>query len=187
MKLEDLPVWPQLLIVVVLLGVGVFMLHRTYFSKMQTEIEQKDQALAKLISENNKNAAIEARLPEFEAEVKRLEERLSVLVQILPTRLEIDVIVSKIKNVADTYNLQILSLKPKPLVNKGIYSEYSISFKVRGTYHSLAMFFDKLQKLERIVNVGGLDLKRLRARKKGRGASFTVESSFHASTYIFQG
>ena len=156
------------------------------FSDMQKGIEKMDGQLAKLLSENNKNAAIEARLPEFEAEIKRLEERLSVLVQILPTSLEIDVIVSKIKGVADTYNLQILSLTPKPLTDKGIYSEYSIAFKVRGTYHSLAMFFDKLSKMERIVNVSGLDIKRA-GGKKGSGTGTTVEASYTASTYVYKG
>jgi type IV pilus assembly protein PilO len=107
-------------------------------------------------------------------------------VQILPTTLEIDVIVSKIKGVADTYNLQILSLKPKPLANKGIYSEYAIAFKVRGTYHSLAMFFDKLSKMERIVNVGGLKINRAKAKKRGV-TSVTIEASYTASTYVYQG
>ncbi len=186
MKLEDLPVWAQVLIVVaVAIGI-VIAAHMMKFSDMQKDIEGKNDQLAKLLSENNRNAAIEARLPEFEAEIKRLEERLSVLVQILPTSLEIDVIVSKIKGVADTYNLQILSLTPKPLANKGIYSEYSIAFMVRGTYHSLAMFFDKLSKMERIVNVGGLDIRRARG-KKGSGASITVEASYTASTYVYQG
>jgi type IV pilus assembly protein PilO len=186
MKLEDLPVWAQVLIVVVIAILLVVAAQVMYFKDMQRKIVVKNDQLAKLLSENNKNAAIEARLPEFEAEIKRLEERLSVLVQILPTSLEIDVIVSKIKGVADTYNLQILSLTPKPLANKGIYSEYSIAFRVRGTYHSLAMFFDKLSKMERIVNVAGLDVRRAQG-KKGSGTSITVEASYTASTYVYQG
>ncbi|UCF79934.1 MAG: type 4a pilus biogenesis protein PilO [Acidobacteriota bacterium] len=185
MKLEDLPVWAQILIVVVIAIALVVVAHVYKFSDMQKSIERKNDQLAKLLSENNKNAAIEARLPEFEAEIKRLEERLSVLVQILPTTLEIDVIVSKIKGVADTYNLQILSLTPKPLANKGIYSEYAIAFKVRGTYHSLAMFFDKLSKMERIVNVAGLNIRR--AKGRGSGPNITVEASYTASTYVYQG
>ncbi len=185
MKLDDLPVWAQILIVVALIIGLVIAAHVMQFSDMQKDIVRKSDQYNELLSENNKNASIEARLPEFEAEIKRLEERLSVLVQILPTSLEIDVIVSKIKGVADTYNLQILSLKPNPLANKGIYSEYSIAFKVRGTYHSLAMFFDKLSKMERIVNVGGLDIKRAKGKKGETG--ITVEASYTASTYVYKG
>ena len=186
MKLDDLPIWAQILIVVALIIGLVIAAHLMKFSDMQKDIERMSGQYNELLSENNKNASIEARLPEFEAEIKRLEERLSVLVQILPTSLEIDVIVSKIKGVADTYNLQILSLTPKPLADKGIYSEYSIAFKVRGTYHSLAMFFDKLSKMERIVNVGGLDIKRV-SGGKGKGTSITVEASYVASTYVYKG
>jgi type IV pilus assembly protein PilO len=186
MKWEDLPVWAQVLIVVVVVVGVVIAAHMLKFSDMQKEIGIKNDQLAKLLSENNKNAAIEARLPEFEAEIKRLEERLSVLVQILPTTLEIDVIVSKIKGVADTYNLQILSLTPQPLADKGIYSEYAIAFRVRGTYHSFAMFFDKLSKMERIVNVSGLNMVRAKG-KKGSGTSITVEASYTASTYVYKG
>jgi type IV pilus assembly protein PilO len=180
--MKDLPVWAQMLIVIVLIIALTIMGHIYLLKPQGTDIGKKDEELSKLKTENNKAAIIEKSMPEFEAEVKRLEERLKELVQILPTTLETEVIVDKIKGIADNYHVQIVDIAPKPLAVKGVYSEFTMVFKVRGTYHTIALFFDKLAKMERIVNVPETSLKRV----KSKDLAVSVEGTFTATTYVYR-
>ena len=161
MNLKDLPVWAQILIAAAVVVGLVIAVHVMYIAPKKVEINKLTEDLTTLQADNNKLAQIEQRMPELEAEIKRLEDRLTVVIQILPTAIETDILVNKIKSIADNYHIQIVSISPKPLAPRGIYSEFAMTFKMRGTYHSLAYFFDKLSKMERIVHVSTLNLKKL--------------------------
>lgn len=186
MNFNDWPIWVQLLVV---LGasLGLLIAAQVFLIAPKTEeIVKLEGTVTKLRNDNNKAAALEAKLPEFEAEIRRLEEQFNVLVQILPTQKETEALVNSLKTLADSYNLHILSFKPSALVSKGIYSEYGMNIQLVGSYHSLAMFFEKVSKMERIVNIGGVKMKRGKKSKKGSTLSSPVGASFKAVTYVYQ-
>jgi type IV pilus assembly protein PilO len=181
---KDLPAWVQILIVVAIVLIGAVALQFTYFGTMRSTIKTKEAALGKLREENNQKAVIQKRLPELEAQIARLEEQLQQLIQILPTRMETDVLVSKMKSLADNYNLAILSIKPKKGKATNLVEEYLFDFQVEGSYHSLAMFFEKLGKMERIVDVKELKIKPL---KKKKTTAATIAAQYTAKTFVYTG
>jgi Tfp pilus assembly protein PilO len=53
--------------------------------------------------------------------------------------------------------------------------------EIRGNYHNLASFFDRLSKFARIFNVENFTIKALRDQTD----ELTISSTFTAKTYVF--
>ena len=54
--------------------------------------------------------------------------------------------------------LEFLEFTPKSEVRKEFYAEIPVSIKVNGGFHDLAIFFDKVARLSRIVNIKNIDM-----------------------------
>ena len=65
---------------------------------------------------------------------------------------------------------------------KEFYSEWPIEIVVDGTYHNLALFFDRMSRFSRIINVE--DLK-INALDNAPGKS--IAANFVAKTFIYTG
>ena len=58
--------------------------------------------------------------------------------------------------------MEFLLFKPGKEVSKGFYAEIPVNIEVEGGYHNLAMFFDKVSKLSRIVNVSNIKIQKMK-------------------------
>src|SRR5204862_8000511 len=56
-------------------------------------------------------------------------------------------------------NLTSNCLEPGAAGTKQLHAEWPITLELDGTYHNLAMFFDRIGNFTRIVNINGLTLK----------------------------
>jgi type IV pilus assembly protein PilO len=77
-------------------------------------------------------------------------------------------------------NLLIKRFQPLPVVQKDFFSEWPINLEVDGTYHSLGIFFDKLSKFSRIVNVSEVKI----AENKKR-SNQTISATCVATTFVY--
>jgi Tfp pilus assembly protein PilO len=59
-----------------------------------------------------------------------------------------------------------------------------VQLKLMGTYHNLGLFFERLGRLERIVNVADLTI---RQATKGQRAEDTIQAEFGVVTYSYTG
>ena len=99
------------------------------------------------------------KLPEFRAQVTDLEGRLANLKAVLPEEKDAADLLRRMQTVAAQSNLTIKGFKPAPTVTKQLHAEWPITLELDGTYHNLAIFFDRVGKFTRIVNISGLDVK----------------------------
>ena len=99
------------------------------------------------------------KLPEFRAQVAELEGRLANLKAVLPEEKDAADLLRRMQTVATQSNLTIKGFKPAPTVTKQLHAEWPITLELEGTYHNLAIFFDRVGKFTRIVNISGLDVK----------------------------
>ena len=53
--------------------------------------------------------------------------------------------------------------------------------RLRGTYHNLARFFDRMSRFSRIFNVDNLQITQARG-----GGQQTIQASFTAKTFVYQ-
>jgi type IV pilus assembly protein PilO len=61
------------------------------------------------------------------------------------------------------------------------YQEWPINVDVEGTYHNLGLFFDRVSRLSRLVNVGNV---RVRSQQNPRPSN-TIAVSCVATTFVY--
>ena len=94
-----------------------------------------------------------------------LEARLESLKAVLPEQKDVADLLRRIQTLATQSNLAIRGFKPAPSVTKQLHAEWPIALQLDGTYHNLAMFFDRVSKFSRIINVSNITI---RAKEKPR-------------------
>ncbi len=183
MYLKNLPFWGQMVVAVVFAVAVLFVGYKFWpnFTDMQRQIEGKQGQLAELEREIRQGQAIEAKLPEFEREIASLQAKLNDLLLILPSEPEAGDLLRWVKNLADQSNLDLKVWAPGDLKKVEFYMEYPVAMNIEGTYHDLGMFFDRISKYSRIININGVDVAKL-----GRvDPTKTIKSSFTATTFVY--
>lgn len=99
------------------------------------------------------------RLPEFTAEVERLDLELAKALRELPDKKEIDTLLARISEKAKDSGLDVVLFKPEGEQKKDFYAEVPVSLEVRGSFHQVASFFDEVSHMERIVNMAQFKLQ----------------------------
>jgi type IV pilus assembly protein PilO len=153
------------------------------FNEMRDSIVRKKSEIAQLDEKINQGRAAERRLPQLREEVRRIELDLQRLLQILPTRRNVEELIKKIEALTRQGDFFLKSFSPKPYVTKDFYAEWPIDIALDGTYHNLALFFDKLARFSRIINVEDLVMSGISDINAGR----TLGASFTAKTFIYLG
>ena len=165
------------LVVVGVLGYGGYTLQIEGLWKTQERLEEN---LEKLQGEIVRAEAAQARLPQFEAEVALLEVELAKLLVILPPRRDVPTLLRRFRTLAEQGDFALNTFAPSQEVEKDFYNEWPISVELRGTYHNLAEFFDRMSRFSRIFNV---DKLRIRERPQSQH-SITV--NFVAKTFVYK-
>ena len=127
-----------------------------------------------------KGLATAKKLPEFRSQVAELESRLQNLKAVLPEEKDASDLLRRMQTEAARSNLEIKSFKPSPTVTKQLHAEWPITIELEGTYHNLALFFDRVGKFTRIVNISGLDVK----GKDKSDPRATITATCVATTFV---
>ena len=185
-SLTKLPWYGQVgaFLALTLTGVGLFYYY--YEAPARAEVAGREITLKALRADVAKGQATEKKLPEFRAQVDELEDRLASLSEVLPEEKDGAELLRQMQATAVQSNLTIKSFKPAPVVTKQLHSEWPISLELDGTYHNLALFFDRLGKFSRIVNITALNVKgRDTSKDKDKGdARATITASCVATTFV---
>jgi type IV pilus assembly protein PilO len=181
MDFKKLPFWGQFAVVAVMAVALVAVAWFAYpnFGEMRRRNLELETQLHGLQEEIRKGQAIEAKLPEFEREIENLQSKLNDLLAILPTEPETGELLKWVKNLADQSNLDLKRFSPGSLRVVEFYKEFPITMEVNGDYHDLGVFFDRISKYSRIINVSGVNISGAQA---GRGS---IGSTFTATTFVY--
>jgi type IV pilus assembly protein PilO len=152
-----------------------------YLSGAMEEERQKTEQLENLRKEIRALEVTANKLQEFQREVQLLEAKLETLKRILPPAKETPDLMRKVQALAAQSNLQIKTFTPLAVVNKDFYQEWPINVAVQGTYHNLALFFDRIGRLSRLVNVGELKITSLGTQS----VSSTISATCVATTFVY--
>src|SRR5260221_516552 len=181
MDFKKLPFLGQFAVVAVMAIVLVVVAWTTYpnFTQMAKNNAGLRSRLEGLQTEIRKGQAIEAKLPEFEKEIENLQLKLNDLLAILPTEPETGELLKWVKNLTDQSNLELKTFNPGVLKPVEFYKEFPIVMDVEGDYHDLGVFFDRISKYSRIINVSGVGIS---ASTTGKGS---IRSTFTATTFVY--
>jgi type IV pilus assembly protein PilO len=147
---------------------------------VHAEIEVRQKQLVALKADISTGLTTAKKLPEFRSQVAELESRLDSLKAVLPEAKDAADLLNRMQTVAQQSNLTIKSFKPGATATKSLHAEWPISLELDGTYHNLALFFDRVGKFTRIVNISGLDVK----GKDQPNPNSTITASATATTFV---
>ena len=150
-------------------------------SPMDEEITTKTATHEKLLQDIRALEVTATKLEDFKREVAQLEAKLETLKRILPPEKETPDLMKKIQYLAQQSSLQIKRFTPAPTVKKEFYEEWPINIDVQGSYHNLGLFFDRVSRLPRLVNVGNLKIVPIQSQTISR----TITASCVATTFVY--
>jgi Tfp pilus assembly protein PilO len=180
LSLTQLPWYGQIGAFVLVCALGVFGFWNFYVKGAQAELNEKRAHLEQLRSGINKGLSTARSLPEFQKQVGDLQARLEALKAVLPDQKDYAELLRRIQTLATQSNLTILSFAPQPALTKQIHAEWPSKLMLEGTYHNLALFFDKVSKFPRLINVSDVTVKS-RAQQQPNA---TVTAECTAMTFV---
>ena len=180
LSLTRLPWYGQIgaFLLLSLAGVGAFVYY--YEWPADAEMEARRAQLTTLHKDITMGTVTAKKLPEFRGQVSELEGRLNNLKSVLPDEKDAADLLRRMQTVATQSNLTIKSFKPAPTVTKQLHAEWPINLELDGNFHNLAMFFDRVSKFTRIVNISGLAVK----GKERPDPNSTITATCVATTFV---
>ncbi len=124
----------------------------------QQQLQGLQANLTQLQQDIQKGRAVESNLQSFEKEQEMLRAKLAEALTRLPNEKELPVLLTDISSLGKKAGLEFRSFKPNEEINRGFYAEVPINIEVIGAYHDIGIFFDRIARLSRIVNITDLEI-----------------------------
>jgi Tfp pilus assembly protein PilO len=131
-------------------------MHYTVFKTQRDLNTAAQQKLDAKIKENTELEAYRPKLAEIERQVAGLKQQLEIERRIVPDEKEVDGFMRMLDAEASKAGIEIRRYTAEPVAQKDFYSEAPFDMELDGPYYSMLNFFDRVGKLERIVNVSNL-------------------------------
>ncbi len=169
----------------ILIFMGIFAIligpfvYFVYLPKIQ-KIDQLKKEQETLESRLLRAQAKARRLKSLQAQKAQKEKEFTVAKKKLPEKKEIPSLLASVSQSGQDAGLEFLLFQPKPEVTKEFYAEIPVSIKVSGGYHNVALFFDKVARLSRIVNMDNINMSEIRGKEGDK-----LDTSCTAITYRF--
>jgi len=155
-KIQRILVFTSVFVLIIV--IFIFLLYKPKLadiSKLKKELDTLDQKLTVA----KKNAA---NLKKFQAMMEEAEVQFQTAMKALPEKEEIPSLLTSISRSGQDVGLEFLLFQPKKELRKEFYAEIPVAMNVVGGYHDLAVFFDKVARLSRIVNIKNISMGRLK-------------------------
>jgi type IV pilus assembly protein PilO len=156
--------------------------HWRLYEPQKKKIASQDAKLEGLQAKIQEGRAAKARLPQFREEVRRLELELEKLLRILPAQLNTEDLLRRFRSLGEQGNLELVRIRPGVLSDREFYREWPIEMTVGGSYHNLAIFFERIGRFPRIVNIDNLRVTADKVETSGN----TISATFVAKTFVYR-
>lgn len=166
-------------------AIGVFLIAGgTYYFSISDALEviaTNDDRISKQEQELVKLQQQAQHRTQFMREVERLKQRLREAEEQLPKQAEIPKLLRDIAYEAQQSGLRMDRFEIQGEQVQGDFAAVPVKMAVRGSYHEIAVFLDRLSKMPRIVNVTDLVMSAPSMENK----KIVVTSTYTATTYRF--
>jgi Tfp pilus assembly protein PilO len=182
LKLDDKKWYYALAYGLIIGAVVAGAVHYAWFRPLNAQIRDKRTQLEGLQQEIQKGRAAERKLAQFREEVRRLEIELAKLLQVLPSKRNTEELIKRIETLTRQGDFTLKKFTPQDFIPKEFYAEWPIDIALDGTYHNLALFFDRMSRFSRIINVEALKISELSGVPQK-----SISATFVAKTFIYTG
>jgi type IV pilus assembly protein PilO len=165
------------IILAAIVGLYVYL----FYLPALAEIQKKKVDMGKLETELRELRTVAENMRRFQAESAKLRAAVELALAQLPTSKEIPSLLANISNMGKESGLEFILFRPAPEVTQEFLVLIPVDIKVKGTYTDVAIFFDRVSKMPRIVNISGVSME---GAKEGFGRS-EITTSCTATTFKF--
>jgi type IV pilus assembly protein PilO len=174
----------KVILLLVVLGALTAVYYLLFYSSNRETLDQLTNELNQEKQKLSKSMAIYRDLQKFEEQVEKLNRELQVVRTQLPDEKEIPELLKNISSLGKESNLEFTLFRPKPEEPQPHYSKVPIELNTIGSYHNTGIFFDRVSKLPRIINVVDFNMTRAKEVKgKGGQEEVLVRTSCLLNTY----
>ena len=152
-----------------------------FYLPRSQEVAEMQHTIQELEAERAQLRKILANRKHIEAESRAVEAAFNQAQAQLPEQKEIPELLRQVSRLGQDSGLEVLLFRQQPEQLHDLYTEVPVQMSVRGGYHDIALFFDQVRRLDRIVNVADVSLQEPRLA----GNQMAVDASFSATTYRF--
>ncbi len=173
---------------------GVAVTAALYFTVFKSQNEKNtsaQHALEDKIRENNELESYRPKLKQIEQQLAELKQQLEIEQRIVPDEKQVDGFITMMDAEAIKAGIELRRYTAKDIKNQQYFTEVPFDMELDGPYYSALNFFDRISKLERIVNICGLlaaTTKNPTAAKAKRVYQYapneSVVATFTATTYF---
>ena len=142
-----------------LIAGGALVTAALYFTMFKSQSDKNgvaQKAVQEKVRENNELESYRPKLKDMERQVANLKQQLEIERRIVPDDKQVDSFIESMDAEATKAGVELRRYSAKPTSAKEYYTEVPFDMELDGPYYSMLNFFDRVGKLERIVNISGL-------------------------------
>lgn len=181
-RLLELPPRQRILAIVGAVAGTVLLYAYFLYWPREAQIEEKIKQVEQLKRDRDRKAALVSNIEQARQEVQKLNGDLRKAMAELPDTKEIPELLSTISSLGIESGLEIVQFKQRDEQYEEFYASVPVDIVVRGTFHQVGTFFDKVGRMPRIVNVSGVSIK---APQRIEGSEVLLDTSCAAVTFRF--
>ncbi|MEN6082495.1 type 4a pilus biogenesis protein PilO [Chromobacterium piscinae] len=158
---KDMPNWPlqaQMLMLFLLLllvvGLGYFFVLGEQLDKLNQSRQQETTLKQTFIDKKRQAVNLDA----LEQQLKEIDASFGALLKQLPTKSDMDTLLTEINQAGIGRGLQFDLFKPGAETRTAEMAEVPITIRLTGSYNDLAAFVNDIAQLSRIVTIGEISL-----------------------------
>ncbi|HZQ24107.1 MAG TPA: type 4a pilus biogenesis protein PilO [Terriglobales bacterium] len=152
-EMSGIKQWGAVVFAALLISVG---LHYTVFKAQHDANVVAQKNLDDKLRENRDLESYRPKLADMDRQVANLKQQLEIEQKIVPDEKEVDNFMRMMDAEAQHAGVEIRRYTSQPTRPKDFYTEVPFEMELDGPYYSMLNFFDRVGKLERIVNVSNL-------------------------------
>jgi Tfp pilus assembly protein PilO len=95
------------------------------------------------------------------SKIERVAEEIEKTQQLLPSEISDTENIGLLRKMAENVNIREVSIMPENEENRGFYIARKYKFKAKATYLQFLIMFEKISESKRILNIDGLEFKKL--------------------------
>jgi len=142
-------------------GVALVLLAAGYYGLLQPMTEENQAAKQKLDQQLLQNQSLrkyEQELPALEANIAGLKQQLDIQKKIVPDDKEADQFMHMMQRTAADAGVEVRRYTSKGTSTHEYYTELPFDMDIDGPYYGVLNFFERVAKLERIINISTLKM-----------------------------
>ena len=179
---NDVGTWPLLprvttavVVFALVIGLGWYLYLDGLKDEKQAGVTQEEQ----LKEEYKKKVAQAVNLDALREQKEQVSQYVNSLEKKLPSKAEMDALLSDITQAGVGRGLQFELFKPGQVTLKDYYAELPITIKISGRYHDLAGFSSDIANLSRIVTLNDVNLE-----SSSKGGALTLDAVAKTFRYL---